>query len=194
MSNKTVLSCQERPSILTLNKLVGVAALMLGLYAPLTNAYVYTCGENEPECVKNYNRSVISNGDVAKKYNVVRVVMPGKTTPSMANIKSNARWLGNFFKTSSQGQLRVKLGKAITKEVPVGSCKKAKAQANANDRSESLYTIRVFPKGLCGSSNAGRGNANLKSTLKRNFAHEVGHLLGLAHGNRVNRKTGKVEA
>ena len=194
MSNNVVHSYQERVFTSKLNKLVGVAALMMGLYTPLANAYVYTCGENEPECVKNYNKHVISNGGVAKKYNVVRVVMPGKSTPSMSNIKSNARWLGTFFNKSSQGQLQVKLGKAITKEVSVGSCKKAKAQANANNRSESLYTIRVFPKGLCGSSNAGRGNANLKSTLKRNFAHEVGHLLGLTHGNRLNRKTGKVEA
>ena len=182
MSNNVVHSYQERVFASKLNKLVGVAALMMGLYTPLANAYVYTCGENEPECVKNYNKHVISNGGVAKKYNVVRVVMPGKSTPSMSNIKSNARWLGTFFNKSSQGQLQVKLGKAITKEVSVGSCKKAKAQANANNRSESLYTIRVFPKGLCGSSNAGRGNANLKSTLKRNFAHEVGPAsLGLSH-------------
>lgn len=194
MSKKAVLSYKKESSITKLNTLLGIAALMMGLHAPLANAYEYTCGKNEPECVKNYNKNVISNGEAARKYNVVRVVMPGRSTPSMANIKSNARWLSNFLNTSSRGQLRVKLDKAITKKVSKGSCNQAKAQAKSIANSGALYTIRVFPKGLCGSSNAGGGVANLTSTLKRNFAHEVGHLLGLAHGNRLNRKTGKVDA
>lgn len=174
-------------------KLALIATFLLAGYSLPALAYDYDCGDDS-SCVINFNKTAIKEGAAVERYNLVRVVMPGRETPSLANIKSSGRWLDNFFKTASRGQLQIQLKNAITKEVPVGSCKDAKAEANNTDDPEVLFTVRVFPKGLCGSSNAGRKRANLTSTLKRDFAHEVGHLLGLKHGNRVNPQTGKVEA
>lgn len=173
-------------------KILLGAFLLLAAYAPSAIAYVYDC-KDDNSCVINYNHRAIQENAGIKKYNLVRVVMPGKQTAPMDKIKSSGRWLENFFDTASRGQLKLKRKRAITKEVSVGSCKQAKAQANSTDDPDVLFTVRVFPKGLCRSSNAGRKRANLNSTLRRDFAHEVGHLLGLKHGNRINRKTGKVE-
>ena len=180
-------------SYLKLKNAFLFAAMFAAMYSQNSYSYVYNCGDADTDCVVNYNKKAIKDGASAQKYNLVRVVMPGETTPSMGNIKSSGRWLAGFLKTASQGQLRVNINRAITKEVAQGSCKDAKAEANTIDSRDVLFTIRVFPKGLCGSSNAGKGNANLVGTLKRDFAHEVGHLLGLKHGNRLNQKTGKVE-
>ena len=180
-------------SHLKLKQVCLFAAMLVTMYSQSSYSYVYTCGDADTECVVNYNKKAIKEGAAAQKYNLVRVVMPGKTTPSMGSIKSSGRWLANFLKTSSQGQLRVNRNRAITKEVAEGTCKEAKAEANTIDDSGVLFTVRVFPKGLCRSSNAGKRNANLVGTLKRDFAHEVGHLLGLKHGNKLNQKTGKVE-
>lgn len=171
------------------------AASALAITLPKSSlAYVYSCNDSNTDCVINYNKNAISENAGIQKYNLVRVVMPGKVTPEIGRIKSSANWLSNFYKTASHGQLNLRRNKVVTKEVSVGSCKQAKQEANSVDNSGVLFTIRVFPKGLCRSSNAGRGNANLVGTLKRDFAHEVGHLLGLKHGNRLNHSTGKVES
>jgi len=178
-----------------LNKLIFAAALTLGVYAPVSNAYEYTCGSDEYKCVQNYNKKIISNGGDPKKYNLVRVTMDGKTTPTGGKIRSNANWLANFIKTASQGQLTIKSnGAVVNKKIPAGSnCSYAKSKNTRIPDNGALFTIRQVPQGMCGSSNAGRKYANLKSTLKRDYAHEVGHLLGLKHGNNLNKETETVE-
>lgn len=187
------------------NALFLCASLAIGLYSPESSAYVYTCERADTACVVNYNKNAIAENAGVKTYNLVRVAMDGGDTKDMNNIKSSARWLEDFFMTASRGQLNVRLNEARTVELAAMSCKEAKSALPefAND----LFTIRVFPwvmkpvrvnhqiemqrKPLCGSSNAGNGKANLVGTLKRDFAHEVGHLLGLKHGHSRNPNTGE---
>lgn len=168
------------------------------------NAYVYVCEKNDSACVPNYNANAIKENEGIKTYNLVRVSMVDGVTRDLSAIKSSARWLDQFFETASRGQLRTRLNQATTVELDKMSCKEAKSALP--DYRDQFYTIRVFPwvdkikmenhkpvtkhLPLCGSSNAGDGKANLVGVLKRDFAHEVGHLLGLKHGHRIDKATG----
>lgn len=171
-----------------------VAAMTLAgcLLTQPAQAYRYQCSEYDTECVKNYNAQAQREGEV-KNIDLVRVVHPNRQSHSMGAVKSKARQLINFYEAASQGQLQLKIGSTSTVEVNTGNCRKAKNQAIKPNKSDTLATIYVMPKGLCKSSNAGNKRAFLNDNLFRSYAHEVGHIMGLAHSNRLNHKNGKVD-
>lgn len=201
----TLKTIKSVPSANKVKMLFACVSIAVGLHSPSSSAYVYTCEKDDVGCVVNYNKNAIAENAGVKSYNLIRVAMEGGDTKDISNIKSSGRWLENFFKTASRGQLNIKLDEAKTVELEAMSCPEAKqALPNFPDK---FFTIRVFPwvmkpvrvnhqiemqkKPLCGSSNAGGGNANLVGTLKRDFAHEVGHLIGLKHGHSHNAETGE---
>ncbi|CBL46470.1 Hypothetical protein HDN1F_28870 [gamma proteobacterium HdN1] len=197
MTKKTTHTARHQAVQLSLKALFLATSALTVLHPQTSHAYVYTCEPGETRCVPNYNKNAITENAGIKTYDLVRITMTGGVTKELGNIKSSAKWLDDFFLTASRGQLRTKLNKTHTIAFDPMSCKEVKAALpNFKDQ---FYTIRVFPyvtkivkergeripvlKPLCGSSNAGGGNANLVGTLKRDFAHEVGHLLGLKHGD-----------
>ncbi|HTN32467.1 MAG TPA: hypothetical protein VL091_00515, partial [Marinobacter sp.] len=127
----------------SLKTLLLSAVILISAASQFAYSYVYKCDAGDTSCVTNYNKNAIEENQAVQKYNLVRIVMPGRTTPEMARIKSSARWLGNFYNTASQGQLRLRLNKAVTKEVEEGTCKQAKNEANTVDSSGTLFSIRV---------------------------------------------------
>ena len=151
------------------------------------------CEDSDPKCVKSYNRFAKSQSLGTHNIRVVRVTMPNHSTTSMSSIKSNVKELINSYRVASRGRFNLILTDTITKEVEKGNCSQAKNKAMLGSPADILVTIYVLPKGVCDYSNAGGKNAYVNDDLIRTYAHEVGHLLGLAHGNRIEGKTGKFE-
>ncbi|WP_223748850.1 hypothetical protein VZQ01_06450 [Myxococcus faecalis] len=154
--------------------------------------YRYTCSASEPACVENHNKRL---GAINKKHTVkvVRVTYAGRSTPSLSDIRNNVRDLYSFFGVASGGQVGLEITASQTVEVTSANCSKAKNQAVQKARSNAFLTVYSMPSGMCSVSNAGSNRVFLKGGLFRDYAHEVGHVLGLAHGNTRNPTTGEVD-
>lgn len=155
-----------------------------------SSPYRYTCADDELTCVQNFNSRL---GGINKKLTVraVRMTLAGRTTPSMDNIKKNIRNLSDFFSVASRGQVSLDIIGSQTVTVTSQNCGIAKRQAKQKSNSNADLTVYVLPGGMCDASNAERRRVFIKGNLFRDYAHEVGHVLGLAHGNRRDPATGK---
>ncbi|MFY1832281.1 hypothetical protein ACN47A_40670 [Myxococcus fulvus] len=153
--------------------------------------YRYTCSASEPQCVENDNARL---GSINKKHTVkvVRVTYAGRTTPSLATIRNNVRDLYDFFGVASRGQTSLEIVASQTVDVTSANCATAKSQAVKKAKSSAFLTVYSMPSGMCSTSNAGSRSVYLKGGLFRDYAHEVGHVLGLAHGNTRNPTTGEI--
>lgn|GEM_PF-2887362 len=160
-------------------------------YVAPASPYRYTCAANEPECVQNHN---IRLGSINKNHTVkvVRMTFPGRTTPTLSAIRNNVRELYDFFGVASRGQVGLASIASQTVEVTSANCATAKRQAVQKANSNAFLTVYSLPSGMCASSNAGSRSVNLKGGLFRDYAHEVGHVLGLAHGNTRDPVTGQI--
>ena len=159
------------------------------LEAP-ASPYRYTCADDEPTCVQNFNSRL---GGVNKRLTVraVRMVLAGRNTPSMDAIKRTIGNLGDHYLVASRGQTRLDLIGTQTVTVTSQNCGIAKQQAKQRSNSNADVTVYVLPGGMCDTSNGGGRRAFIKGNLLRDYAHEVGHVLGLGHGNRRDPTTGK---
>ncbi|MCY1043203.1 hypothetical protein OV208_17940 [Corallococcus sp. bb12-1] len=158
----------------------------------LPSPYSYDCGANEPTCVKNFNSRL---GALNKKHTVklVRVTLAGRTTPSMATIRGNVVDLYNYYAVASRHQVSLQITGTQTVAVTSTNCADAKGQARrAVTGASAFLTVYSLPSGLCSTSNAGSNSVNLRGSLYRDYAHEVGHVLGLAHSSVRDPATGKV--
>ncbi|NOK18895.1 hypothetical protein HMI50_17960 [Corallococcus carmarthensis] len=155
----------------------------------------YDCAGDESTCVKNYN-SVSRLGAINKKLTVriVRMALDGRTTPSLDAIRNTVRNLSDFYAVASRNQVSLEIIGSQTVQVTSANCTTAKNQARQKANSNAFLTVYVLPGGVCSTSNAGSRSVFLKGTLFRDYAHEVGHVLGLAHGNVRDPSTGKVNS
>ncbi|CAM4528136.1 MULTISPECIES: hypothetical protein [Myxococcus] len=155
-----------------------------------SSPYRYTCADDEPTCVQNFNSRL---GGINKKLTVraVRMTLAGRATPSMDAIKRTIGNLSDHFSVASRGQVRLDLIGSQTVSVTSQNCKIAKQQARQKSNSNADLTVYVLPGGMCDTSNGGGRSVYIKGNLFRDYAHEVGHVLGLGHGNRRDSTTGK---
>ncbi|MDC0709484.1 hypothetical protein POL68_13520 [Stigmatella sp. ncwal1] len=158
-----------------------------------SSPYRYDCTAAEPTCVQNDNTRL---GAINKTHTVkvVRITCPGRNTPTLAAIRNNVRELYDFFDVASRGQVGMEIVASQTVEVTSANCATAKRQAVQKAKSSAFLTVYSLPSGMCSTSNAGSRSVNIKGGLFRDYAHEVGHVLGLAHGNTRDPVTGKINA
>ncbi|WP_249351190.1 Ig-like domain-containing protein [Corallococcus exiguus] len=158
-----------------------------------TSLASYVCAANEPTCVRNFNRKLgaINTTHTAK---VVRVVFDGRETPLIATGRGNIQAMYDFFAVASHGQVRLRfLNTDQTVRVTSSDCATAKGQAMKGSTSNAFLNVFLMPKGMCSVSRATGHRIFLNDGLMRTYYHETGHILGLAHGNRLDA-TGAVDA
>ncbi|WP_255217232.1 hypothetical protein [Myxococcus sp. AM010] len=155
-----------------------------------SSPYRYTCADDEPTCVQNFNSRL---GAINKKLTVrvVRMTLAGRTTPSLTAIRNSVRDLSDYYATASRNQVSLEIIGSQTVQVTSSNCGKAKQQAIQKSQSNAFMTVYALPSGMCSTSNAGGRRIFLKGNLFRDYAHEAGHVLGLGHGNRRDPTTGK---
>ncbi|MCP3097288.1 hypothetical protein LZ198_00220 [Myxococcus sp. K15C18031901] len=154
--------------------------------------YRYDCAAAESTCVQNYN-SQSTLGAINQQHTIklVRVTVAGRTTPSLSSIQANADKLNTYLATSSRNQVGLqRVGSQIVQATGT-HCDTVKADAVRKAQSNAFMTVYVMPTGLCPSSRAGTRAIYLNDNLFRSYAHETGHILGLAHGNGRDGTTGK---
>lgn len=156
-----------------------------------SSPYNYDCAAGESECVRNYNDRL---GSINQRHTVkiVRVLAPGRTTFSMQAIETSVRGLYEFFAVASRNQVSRNTMDPQLVNVSGTTCEKVRTQAVGQARSNAFMTVYMMPTGLCPTSNARERSIFLNDNLFRSYAHEAGHLLGLAHGNARDPATGKV--
>ncbi|WP_244237032.1 Ig-like domain-containing protein [Corallococcus llansteffanensis] len=158
-----------------------------------TSPASYVCAANEPTCVRNFNSKLgaINTTHTAK---VVRVVLEGRETPSIATARGRIQDMYDFFAVASHGQVHLKfLNTDQTVRVTSGDCATATDKAIQGSTSNAFLNVYLMPLGMCSSSNANAHRIFLNDGLMRTYYHETGHILGLAHGNRLDA-TGAVDA
>ncbi|MCP3143142.1 hypothetical protein [Pyxidicoccus xibeiensis] len=151
----------------------------------------YTCAPDEPTCVTNFN-SKVDRVNSTHTVKIVRVAQAGRTTASIADIRNDIYKLYDFFGTASRGQVSLNLleGSHRTVTVPsTANCGQAEAQATrVSSNSDAFLTVIRLPAGLCKPSSpahAGSHRIYMRNGLQNIYAHEVGHVLGLNHGERI---------
>ncbi|WP_208718751.1 Ig-like domain-containing protein [Corallococcus sicarius] len=148
--------------------------------------YRYDCADNEPTCVKNFNGR-LNQVNKTHTVKVIRVVMDGRVTPSLSEIRGNIREMYDFFDGASHHQVGMRFYPDQTVNVPTTrDCGKAKSQALKKSSSNAQLNVLMMPLGLCEESHGGGRRITLASRLQRDYAHETGHSLGLGHGNKVD--------
>ncbi|MCY1031616.1 Ig-like domain-containing protein [Corallococcus sp. BB11-1] len=153
----------------------------------------YVCAANEPTCVRNFNSKLgaINTTHTAK---VIRVVLEGRETPSIATSRSRIQAMYEFFAVASHNQVHLQfLGPDETVRVTSSDCETAKGYAVKNSKPNAFLNVYLMPLGMCASSRASAHRIYLNDGLMRTYYHETGHVLGLAHGNRLDA-TGDVDA
>ncbi|WP_249345019.1 hypothetical protein [Corallococcus exiguus] len=161
----------------------------------LPSAHRYDCAGNESTCVRNYN-GVSRLGAINTKHTVkvVRITLDGRTTPALSTIQNTIRGVYRDFAVASRGQVSLEFTGSQTVQVTSSNCTTAKNQARQKANSSAFLTVFVLPGGMCSTSNAGSRSVFLKGTLARDYAHEIGHVLGLAHSNVRDPATGQVRS
>lgn len=149
-----------------------------------TSEHRYDCAGDESTCVKN-NNNANRLAAINKKHTVkvVRITLDGRTTPALSTIQNSIRDVYRHYAVASRGQVSLEFTGSQTVQVTSSNCTTAKNQARQKANSSAFLTVFVLPGGMCSTSNAGSRSVFLKGTLVRDYAHEIGHVLGLAHSN-----------
>ena len=146
----------------------------------------YVCAADEPTCVSNFNSEL---GVINKTHGVkvVRVVLKGRETPSIATAQGRIKEMYKSFAVASHDQVHLNfLNTDQTVNVTSSDCETAKRYAVERSRSNAFLTVYLMPLGMCPSSKAREHSIYLNDGLMRSYYHETGHVLGLAHGNRLD--------
>ena len=147
--------------------------------------YGYVCAADEPTCVKNFNVR-LNQINATHTVKVIRVVLDGRVTPTVSEIRGDLRAMYDFFDVASHHQVGMRFYPDQTVRVTGPSCAKAKSQAIKGSSENAFLNVFMMPRGLCNDSHGSGHRVTLIGRLQRDYAHEAGHVLGLGHGNKVD--------